>query len=71
MKRVKLFLINALLLFGTSVLLRTVGVSFNIYISNKIGPSGMGLLTLIMSVYSFAVTFATSGINLATARLTA
>ena len=71
MKRVKLFFINAMLLLGTSLIMRTIGVSFNVYISNKIGASGMGLLSLVMSVYSLAITFAASGINLTASRLTA
>lgn len=71
MKSVKLFFINAMLLLGTSLIMRTIGVSFNVYVSNKIGASGMGLLSLIMSIYSLAITFATSGINLAASRMTA
>jgi Membrane protein involved in the export of O-antigen and teichoic acid len=71
MKRVKLFFINTMLLLGTSLIMRTIGVSFNVYISNKIGASGMGLLSLVMSVYSLSITFATSGINLTASRLTA
>ncbi len=55
----------------TAFLLRTVGVSFNVYVSSKLGAAGMGLLSLVMSVYSLAVTFAVSGISLASIRLTA
>lgn len=43
--------------------------SFNVYVTNKIGTEGIGLFGLIMSVYMFAITIATSGINLATVRL--
>lgn len=49
--------------------MRAVGVAFNVYLSAKIGAAGMGLYSLIMSVYTFAVTFATSGINLAVTRV--
>ena len=42
---------------------------FNAYISSKIGPQGMGLLTLASGIYGFAITFACSGINLAVVRL--
>ena len=49
--------------------MRTVSVAFNVYVSGKVGAEGMGLLTLVSSVYSFAVTFATSGINIAVVRL--
>ncbi len=69
MKRLKLFFINTIVLTLTSFLLHTIGVSFNIYISNKIGTEAVGLFSLVMSIYLFAVTIATSGINLATTRV--
>lgn len=62
---------NALVLVGASLLMRSVSLAFNAYVSGKIGAEGMGLFSLIMSVYGFAVTFATSGINLAVNRLCA
>lgn len=71
MKKVKAFFLNAALLTATSFLMRTVGVTFGVYLSNKIGAAGMGLFQLIMSVYTLAVTFATSGISLAATRLVA
>lgn len=49
--------------------MRTVSVSFNIYVSSKVGAEGMGLLSLTTTVYGFAITLATSGINLAVVRL--
>lgn len=54
---------------AVALLLRTIAVSFNVYISNKIGAEALGLYTLLGSVYSFALTFATSGINLTTTRM--
>ncbi len=69
MRRVKKFILNAAVLTATSLLMRTIGVSFNVYISNKLGAAGAGLFQLIMSVYTFAVTVATSGIHLAATRL--
>lgn len=71
MKKVKAFFLNAVLLTATSLLMRTVGVGFGVYLSNKIGASGMGLYQLIMSVYTLAVTLATSGVSLAATRLVA
>ena len=71
MKKVQRFVMNALILTGTSLLMNGVGVWFNLYIAKKIGSQGMGVFQLIMSVYSLAVTFATSGINLASTRLVA
>lgn len=38
---------------------------FNIYVSNKIGSEAVGVFSLVMSVYLFAVTIATSGLTLA------
>lgn len=62
---------NALVLSAVSLFMRTVAVSFNAYVAGKIGAEGMGLYSLISSVYTFAVTFATSGVNLAVTRLVA
>lgn len=49
--------------------MRTIGVSFNVYISNKIGSEAVGIYQLIMSIYLFAITFANSGIGLASTRI--
>lgn len=65
------FLVNALVLTVTSLFLRSVGMSFNVYISNKVGAEGMGLFQLISSAYALAITFATSGISLAVTRVVA
>lgn len=62
---------NALVLVGASLLMRSVSLAFNAYLSSRVGAEGMGLFALIMSVYGFAVTFATSGIHLAVTRLCA
>ena len=67
----KRFLLSGALLAGVQILLRFVSVSFNAFVSRKIGAEAMGLFSLVMSVYSLAVTFAASGVNLAAVRLTA
>ncbi|MBO5356579.1 MAG: polysaccharide biosynthesis C-terminal domain-containing protein [Clostridia bacterium] len=67
--RLKKYLFNALLLSCVSLVMRTVSVSFNVYVSSKIGSEAMGLLTLTGGIYGFAITFATSGINTAVVRL--
>ena len=69
MKLVKQFIINGLILTVTSVTMRLLTVAFNVYITDKIGAAGVGLFSLVMSVYTFAVTFATSGISLSATRL--
>ena len=69
MKNVKKLLLNTLLLTATALFMRTVGMAFNVYLTNRIGSAGIGLFQLIMSVYAMAVTFASSGIRLASTRL--
>lgn len=68
MKTKRQFLLNGLLLALVSLLMRTVSVSFNVYVSNLAGAEAMGLIALISGVYGFAITLATSGIHLATVR---
>ena len=69
LKLVRQFIINGLILTVTSVTMRLLTVAFNVYITDKVGAAGVGLFSLIMSVYAFAVTFATSGISLSATRL--
>ena len=71
MNRLRRFMINGILMAIVTIAMRSVAVAFNVYISNKIGAVAMGLFTLISTVYGFGITFATSGINLATTRLLA
>ena len=71
MSRKRSFGVGVALLSLVNIVLRMVGVSFQAYISRKIGAEAMGLMTLVMSVYGFAVTVALSGIPFATVRLTA
>lgn len=68
MKTKRQFLFNGLLLAFVTLLMRTIAVSFNVYVSGLVGAEAMGLLALIGGVYGFAVTLATSGIHLATVR---
>ena len=71
MKKAKLFFINSVVMIATSLVLRIIDVFFNVYISNKIGLAGMGLIQIIMSVFGFSVIVACSGIGLASTRLVA
>ena len=70
MKNRILFFRNAALLSLVSILMRGLAVSFNAYVNRKIGAESMGLVTLTMSVYGFAVTAALSCVNLGAVRLT-
>ena len=65
----KIFIKNAAILTATSLILRTVGIFFRVWLSSAVGAEGMGLYQLSMSVYVFASTFATCGICTAVTRL--
>lgn len=70
MRKQNRFLSNALMMSVVSIVMRGIAVSFNAYINRKIGAESMGLFTLVMSVYSFALTVALSCVNLSAVRLT-
>ena len=69
MNRLKRFAANAAIMGGVSIFMRIISVSFNAYAAGAVGAQGIGVYSLIMSAYVFAVTVATSGINLAVTRL--
>lgn len=62
---------NALLLTGVNLLLRFVSTGFQVYLSGKIGASGIGLLQLVLSVGGMALTAGMAGIRTATMYITA
>ena len=62
---------SALLLTGVNLLLRTVGTSFQVYLSGQIGAEGIGLLQLVLSVGSMSMVAGMAGIRTATMYLTA
>ncbi len=61
-------LINTLIMTAVNLIMRSVSVSFNVYLTNRIGQAGIGLFQLIMSVYSLGVTFSCAGMRLAVTR---
>lgn len=56
---------NGIILTITAFVMKSIGMVFNLYVSNKIGSEAVGVFSLVMSVYLFAITFATSGLSLA------
>lgn len=62
-------LLHTAIMTAVNLIMRSIGVSFNAYLTNKIGISGIGLFQLVMTVYSLAVTFSCAGIRLATTRI--
>ena len=65
------FFLNGVLLTAVGITVRTVALLFNAFITRTVGAEGIGLYTLVGTVYGFAVTFATSGISLTVTRLVA
>lgn len=62
---------SALLLTLVNLLLRFVGTGFQVYLSRRIGPAGVGLLQLVMSVGGLAMVAGMAGIRTAAMYLTA
>lgn len=71
MGRTRSIFYNALMLTGVNLLLRLVSTSFQVFISGRIGAGGVGLLQLVMSVGSLAMTAGMAGIRTSTMYLTA
>ena len=59
------------MLTAVALAMRTAAMLFGAFVSRTVGAEGTGLYTVIMTVYSFALTFATSGISLTVTRLVA
>ena len=64
----KRFFYNGILLTLVGLAMRSVGMFFGAVVSRAVGAEGVGLYTLIMTVYSFALTLATSGIGITVTR---
>jgi len=64
-KKSKLFFINGTILTITALSMRFATLIFNIYVSNQIGTEAVGVFSLVMAVYLFFITVATSGLNIA------
>ncbi len=60
---------GTLILTAASILMQTVGVSFNVWLTARLGAAGIGLFQLILTVYNLAVTLGCGGVRLAATRL--
>ena len=65
------FFYNGFVLTLVALAMRTISLFFGAYVTRTVGEVGMGLYTLISTVYGFAVTLACSGIHLGTTRTVA
>lgn len=54
-------LAGALMLTAVNLLMRFAGTGFQVWLSGRIGPAGIGLLQLILSVNMLALTLGTAG----------
>ena len=63
--RKKTFLLGAVLMSIVNLSMRTVSLYFSAFVLSRIGEEGVGLFTLLMNVFSFAVTLVSAGIGLA------
>ena len=60
-----------MLLTAVGLVMRSVGMLFAAYLSRTVGAEGMGVYAIVTTVYSFAMTVASSGISLSVTRLVA
>ena len=65
------FFRDGAMLTAVSLCSRSVSIVFSSLLAGWVGSEGVGLFTLIMTVYAFGITFATSGIGLTVTRLVA
>lgn len=65
------FFKSGIMLTLVALSMRTVSMLFSAYVTRAVGAEGIGLYTIVMTVYSFAVTLATSGVSLTVTRLVA
>ena len=65
------FVKNSFLLTSANITTGVLGFIFSIYLSNLIGPEGMGLYSLVMPVYNLFICLMTAGIVAAISQITA
>ena len=54
---------STILLTGANFLLRLAGISFQVYLSSRVGAAGIGLLQLILSVSALSFTAGSAGVR--------
>lgn len=62
---------SAVLLTLANLIIRSVSMLFQVYLTGQIGAVGIGLMQLIMTVYGFSLTVGTSGLRVAAMYLAA
>lgn len=69
MKNRSKFVYNTVVLTVSNLVMRCIGMAFQVWLAGRIGSAGIGLFQLVMAVGGFAMTFAISGIRFGTTRL--
>jgi len=69
LNKVKKLMFNTALLTASSLVMRIIGLAYQVWLAGRIGPAGIGLFQLVMSVSFLCSTFAVSGIRFAATRL--
>ena len=59
------------LLTASSVVMRCIGLAYQVWLAGRIGAAGVGLWQLVLSVNVLAATLAISGVRFTTTRLVA
>ena len=60
---------NTAVLTASSIVMRCVGLSYQVWLAGRVGSAGIGLFQLIATVNSLCATFAISGIRFTSTRL--
>lgn len=69
MSGLKKMLQNTIVLTASGIVMRCVGLAYQVWLAGRIGASGIGLFQLIAAVNSLCATFAISGIRFTSTRL--
>lgn len=64
-------IVGTMILSASSIFVRMIGFVFKVWLSNTMGTEGIGVYTLIMSLYTVCATLTTSGISGGVAKLAA
>ena len=65
----KRFIINVFVMSASMLATRIIAMMCNIYVSGIAGATAMGVYHIIFSVFTFGITFASSGTGFAVTRL--
>ena len=68
-KEKKHFILNMLIMTSSMLVIRIMGMAFNIYFTSVIGASETGMYHLLFSAYGFFITFSVAGCGIAATRL--